>query len=85
MWPLTLLDEGPNYYGVVVKIGLLRLVDHFGGGEGVDGVLSGGHQVLMDPVVLVPGQVRGVERHRSLGVVDAGPEVRDGDLTHLEL
>ena len=91
--PLVFLDEGANYYGVVVSIGLLRLVDRFGGDEGMDGVLGRGQQVLMDPAVLVLGQIRGVAscrslgvaRCRSLGVVDAGSEVRDGDFTHLDL
>ena len=83
--PLILLDEGFNYYGVVVKIGLLRLVYRFGGGEGVSGGLGGDDQVLMNPGVLVPGQVRGVAHRRSLGVVDVGPQVRGRDLAHLEL
>ena len=91
--PPVFLDEGTNYFGVVVSIGSLRLVDRSGGGERVDGVLGRGRQVLMDPVVLVLGQTRGVEscrslsvaRFRSLGVVDADFEVRDGDFTHLEL
>ena len=65
--------------------GILRFVDRFGGGEGVGGILDRGHQVLMTLAVLVLGQVRGVARPRILGVVDADPEVREGDLAHLEL
>ena len=91
--PPVFLDKGTNSYGVVVSIGLLRLVDRSGGGEVVGGVLGRGHQVLMDPVVLVLGQIRGVEscrslgvaRFRSYGVVDADSEVCDGDITHFEL
>ena len=82
---LVFLDEGTNYYGVVVSVGLLRLMHHSGGGEGVGGVLGRGRYVLMDPVGLVLGQIRGVASCRSLGVVDAGSEVRDGDFTHLNL
>ena len=91
--PLVFLDGRTNHYGVVVSIGILRLVDRSGGGEGVGGVLGRGQQVLMDPLVLVRGHIHsvascrslGVARCRSLGVVDAGSEVRDGDCTHLEL
>ena len=82
---LIFLDEGTNYYSVAVSIGLLCLVDRSGGGEGVGGVLGRVYQGLMDPVGLILSQVRGVARFRSLGVVDAGSEVRDGDFTHLEL
>ena len=91
--PLIFLDEETNCYGVVVSIGLLHLVGRSGGGKGVGGVLGRGNQVLMDPVMLVLSQIRGVAsccslgvaRCRSPGVVDAGSEVCDGDFTHLEL
>ena len=91
--PLVCLDEGTNYYGAVLGVGLLCLVDRLGGGEGVGGVLGLGQQVLMGPLVLVLGQFRGVAscrslglaRCHSLGMVGAGSEVRHGDFAHLDL
>ena len=90
---LVCLDEGTNYYDVVLGVGLLCLVGRSGGGEGVGGVLFLDQQVLMGPLVLVLGQLRsvascrslGVSRCRSLGMVEAGSEVRHGDFAHLDL
>ena len=48
-------------------------------------VLGRRPQVLVALAVLVLGEVRGVARRRRLGMVDAGPEVREGDLAHFEL
>ena len=90
--PLGCLDAGTNYYGVVLGVGFLRLVDRSGGGEGVGGVLLG-QQVLMGLLVFFLGQLRGVagcrglgvSRCRGLSVVEAGSEVRYGDLAQLDL
>ena len=90
--PLVCLDEGANYYGVVLGVCLLRLVGRSGGGEGVGGALGLSHQVLMGLMVLFLGQLRGmagcrslgVSRCRGLGVVEAGSEVRHRDFAHLD-
>ena len=45
---------------MVVKVGCLKLIDRFGGGEGVDGVFGLGLQSLMLYLVFLVGQFRGV-------------------------
>ena len=85
MSPLVFLNEGPKYYSVVVKISFLQFVDRCGGGEGAVRVFGHGHQVLVTLALLVFDQVRGLARCHRLGMVDAGPEVGEGDPAHIHL
>ena len=91
--PLACLDAGANYDGAVLGVGLLHLVDRYGGGKGVGSVLLLGQQGLMGLLVLLLGEFRGVAgcrclgvpRCRGLGVVEAGSGVCHRDLAQLAL
>ena len=61
---------------MVVKVGRLKFMDRFGGGERAGGVFVFGLQVLIVYLVFLVGQFRGVARRLRLGLVNPGLEVR---------
>ena len=69
---------------MVVEVGLLEFVDHFGGDERAGGVIGFRLQVLIFGLVLLVSQFRSVTRRLRLGLVHSGLKVRDGYFGHLK-